>query len=174
MASREDLLQSAINRATIPIYLSTKAQIVDYYKDTYKGRDKRGNERWIGQISRDLSGTSDTKSRAYQSAQRNFQGTRLNREGDTAKWRAFGEKLSPVSRRLDGTNSITIKIKGIQPGSGGEGRRDRKISVTFEGSAAYDFINKPTYKALWDKYKFNFDEEENGDYGLDIYSVSAT
>lgn len=162
--SREDMLKAAVAKNTDPIFRTSKAEIVDYYKDTYKGK-------WASQAAKDLSGTTDTKSRDYKSARRNFEGSRISQEGKTAKWREFGKTLPPIGRKLR-DNSITITVEGKQIRDGKKpGQRDRTIVVTFRGSDALTFIEEPTFQDIWDEYQFDFDEAEDGEYSLTVTNV---
>ena len=65
-----------------------KADFINYYQEKYGAG-------WKRQAAIDLSGTTDSGSRAYQSVMRNFQGQRLAQQGNTPKWRALSEKLAP-------------------------------------------------------------------------------
>ncbi|SRR5260221_727397 len=67
---------------------TNKTDFIDYYQEKY-------GDNWKRQAAIDQSGTTNSSSRAYQSAMRNFQGKRLNETGNTPKWRALGEKLPP-------------------------------------------------------------------------------
>jgi hypothetical protein len=153
-------LQAAVESATTPVFMSSKHELMNYYQDQY-------GKNWKSHIASDLSGSPDKKSRAYQSAIRNFQGDRLAKEGrDKARWQALGEKLPPVSRMLAG-NSITVTVSGTQQG------RNRTIRATLSGSQAYSFVNDPNYNEIYEAYGVDGDMFEGGEYALQVRSVSA-
>ena len=56
------------------------------------------------------------------------------------------------------------------------GTRDRTITVTFKGTAAYEFASNPNYPDVWEEYGVDSQIfEGEGGYetgGLDVTSVS--
>jgi hypothetical protein len=153
-------LQAAVALASIPVFMSSKSELMSYYHDHY-------GKHWKSQIASDLSGTPDKKSRAYQSAIRNFQGDRLAKEGrDKTRWQALGEKLPPMSLKPK-DNQITITIQGTQQG------RNRIIKVTLSGPQAYAFVNHPNYSDVYEAYGVDGDLFEDGEYAIEVSSVSA-
>jgi hypothetical protein len=173
LMSREDKLQHAIEGVSRPVYLSNKADIVEYLKDTY-------GKKWTSVGAELRSGTSDTKSREYKSAQRSFQGGREHSTPRTAadkeSWSKIGRQLPSVSRELKpGKDSITITVQGDQKNGKRGGTRPRTIEVTFSGPSAHDFINNPNFPDIWDEY-FDGGSEvmEDGDYEVEVTGVSAS
>jgi hypothetical protein len=171
--SRDDLLRNAIESATAPIYATQKSDIVEYYRENY-------GKNWTVQAALDLSGAAKG-STAYKSAQRHFQGSRLDAVPKTAKaqaaqaerFKVLGEKLPPIGRQLkEGQTSITVTVKGTQPNNTAAGRQ-RTIEVTFSGNQATQFINDPQYASIWDEYGVEPDLFEDGDYEIEVSGVSA-
>jgi hypothetical protein len=171
--AREDMLRTAINSATMPIYATQKADIVEYYQEKY-------GKNWTVQAALDLSG-APKGSTAYKSAQRHFQGSRLNAQPKTAKaqaaaaerYKTLGEKLPPIGRTLKpGRDSITVTVRGTQDNGRPQGR-ERKIKVSFSGSNATQFINDPDFLSIWDAYDVDPGTFDDGEYEIDVSGVSA-
>ena len=181
--TREEMLQAAIIAKTDPRYMTSKAQIIEYYRDTYPGqkKDKRGEitYEWKTRIVSDLQGIAKNKqgedmSRA--SIARRFQSGRESGAPTTAKARAeyaaVGQKLPPIGRQLRG-DSITFHIQGDQlPGPRGGLPRKREFDVSFTGAAAQDFITSPSFPAMWEAYGVNPELFEAGEYALEVTDVS--
>ena len=163
----DKVFQNAVDRVSTPNFLTTKAEIVDYYKDTY-------GSKWTGKAAAALSGTTDTKSREYRAAIRQFQGDRLNKEPRQAvvkqEYRQLGEKLPPTGRTPK-SNSITVTVQATQSNGRG-GSRQREIKATFTGDQAYTWVNDPNFQDIWDEYGFDFSEFDGGEYGLEQVVVS--
>lgn len=154
----KDYFSHAVNQVSTS--LSSKKDIIEYYRDTY-------GENWKREAAIKMSGTSDSKSRAYQSAMRNFQGKRLTEAGSTAKWRELGKEL-PRTLKQD---TIEITIKGKQRGEMRNGTRrpdrDRTIKIKLSGQAAQSWVDKPNWGTIWNAYGFDMgvhDEEDYDDY----------
>ncbi len=172
--SRDDLLRSAIESATAPVYMTNKADIVEHYRETY-------GKNWTVQAALDLSG-APKGSTAYKSAQRHFQGSRLDAVPKTAKaqaaqaerFKTLGEKLPPIGRTLQpGRDSITVTARGTQD-NGRQGGRERKIEVTFSGGQATQFINNPDFLSIWDEYDVDPGLFDDGEYEIDVSGVVAS
>ncbi len=178
----KQLLIDAVAKKTDPIYLQSRAEIVDYYRDTYTGAktDSKGRTtyEWKAKLAEALSGTSDRKSRAYKSASRQFQMDKrtgqeryLGKQTAASKERyeSVGKSLGPTGRKLkDG--QITITMNGTVAGRKGT-QRQRSVTVTLKGPAAQAFVDDPTYDPLWDEYGVP-ELGEDGSYAMDISSVS--
>jgi len=167
MSNRENdqLLREAALSASNPGYtLTTKAEVIDLYKDKY------GIKTWNSHLASDIAGTSDKKSKAYKSAIRNFQGDRLDKAGKGVKWAEIGSKLS-APLRTPKSETLTITIKGTQLTSR-KTFRDRQITVTLKGDAAKNFVNNPTYADIYEEYGVDDGLFDDGDYELGVASVS--
>lgn len=112
----------------------TKAGVISYYKREYpeyttqvKGGKNKGKEivhkPWQAKLAEQLSGTDDKKSRAYQSALRNFQkrGTQQAKvpKEETPKWKKVVEDLSfilppPCGFHVSGTLRAKISESCIE------------------------------------------------------------
>jgi len=172
---RNEKLRAAVEGAKVPVHVpGTKAEVIDFYRDKYKGTSKK----WTVEAAKEIAGTADKKSTAYKSAIRQFQGDRLRSEpktaADKAKWADIGKRIEPISYKLR-NNSITVVVQGQQDRDGHKaGKRNRAVRVTFTGADAYAFVSNPTYEAIWEEYDYNFDEDEDGEYSLSVTGVSAS
>lgn len=162
--------KDAVDSVSYAKYISNKKDFIEYYRDTY------GQKGWKRQAAIALSGTSDSKSRAYQSAIRNFQGKRLTESGETKKWKEAGKDIPPIRTLKNGKDSITVTVKGKQKGNLGRKERDRTINVTLKGDKAQKFINSPSWSDIWDEYGFDFGIDDEGDIDPDysLYGVSVS
>jgi hypothetical protein len=161
--SREDMLANVVRNASEPVFMNSKSQLVEYYKDQY-------GKNWTGHIASALAGTSDKKSKEYKSAIRHFQGDRLAKEGKKSggMWKSLGEKLPPVGLKpKDGSISVTVR--------GNQGTRSRVVHATFRGADAQAFINKPSY---WQVYYQSYGDADLADMfdnegGMDDDSITG-
>jgi hypothetical protein len=169
MPDRDELLRRAIAEKSETHYqISTKQEVIDYYRGEYKGKPDAQWKTAAAKALAELAGKGGD-AKAIKNERRNFESDRLHKESKTAKWAKFGASLPKVLKPKG--NEITITINAKQKDSK-KGTRDRTISVTFRGVDAFVFANNPNYDDIWDEYGWNFDQEEDGDYALDIYSVS--
>ncbi len=175
------LLVDAVEKKTDPIYLQSRSEIVDFYRDTYAGQktDSKGRTtyEWKAKLAEALSGTSDRKSRAYKSASRQFQMDKrtgqeryLGKQTGASKerYQAVGKTLDPVGRKLK-NGQITITMNGTVAGRKGAARQ-RSVTVTLKGPSAQAFVDNPTYDPLWDEYGVP-EMGEDGAYEMQVYSV---
>jgi len=178
--SKQDMLRDAVNAKTTPVFMSSKADVIDYYRDTYKGQrtDKKGNVtyEWKTKLVNDLIGVAKNKkgedlSRANIS--RRFQAGRESTNA-TAKgkgeYETIGKKLPPTGRTLKG-DEITINIRGTQTDKR-QHTRPRDISITLSGNAAKAFVMNPTFDALWDAFGVDLEDITSDGYEFVISSVS--
>lgn len=165
MANDNNLFREAIERQTVPTYLSRKADIIEHYRDTY------GEKTWKSHLAQDMSGSTDKRSKEYRSAMRHFQGDRLAKEGrDKSRWEALGQTL-PSTGRVPTNGTLTFTVTGTQHDPYG-GLRDRTITWTMKGASAFDFANNPNWIDFWDDYDVDPDLMEEGDYEMEVGSVA--
>jgi hypothetical protein len=159
-----DELVKAVNEKSNVTYRSSKEELVSYYQKQYPGTGKGG---WKQHLVADLANLTGMKPK---SLERRFDPSRLHSQEkrNAGQYKQLGEQLPPVSRSPKG-GSITVTVKGQQDNQRG-GMRDRRVTVTFTGQAARDFVNDPSFEAIWDKYGYDFDEDPQ--YGLENVSVS--
>lgn len=168
MANRDDLLRQAVEEKTVPVFMTSKSEIVEYYQDTY-GRNWR--VKYTDDVIALRGLPNDRKTR--NTISRQVQGERAWKAPRTAairkQWEQLGRVLPPIGRKLEG-ESITIRVLGWQ-GNGRGGQRHRDISVTLTGNRAKQFVLNPTFYDLWDAYGVEPDSFEDGDYSVDVYAV---
>lgn len=158
----EKALNDAVEAGSNPVYLQTKLDEVEYYKDTY------GEKQWRSHMTRDILrslGLPETKKNLNtygRDIQAGRENTASKRADIQARYEKLGHSLPPVSRTPKG-DSITITVKGTQSNGHG-GTRDREFSVTLSGSRAYDFVNNPSFDDIYDEY---FDGEYEGQFDDD-------
>lgn len=142
------------DRHLTPVFLKSRSDVVDYFKDTFSGRDKRGNENWKPQAAMAIAGTTDKKSTEYKTAMRQFQfDKRTGQErylgakqthATQARYEAVGRALPPATYKIP--NELTITVKGMQ------GQRERAIpTVTLKGVELYQWMKNPDYETIFDK-----------------------
>ncbi len=155
-----DYFSNAVNELSIPV--RTQREFMQHFKDTY------GEKNWKREATAYIAGTRDSKSTAYKSAARNFQGGRDVRPGigrETAKWRDLGKEFPRQIRKGD---SITIHFEGKQKGNRGKKDRDRSWDVTLTGEKAREWVNNPSFDVLWDEIGIELGiEDEAGDIDPD-------
>ncbi len=185
-----NLLDAARSKAN-PVHLKTRSEVVEYFRETYPGRDKKGNEAWKPRAAEALAGPADKKSTAYKSAMRQFQfDKRTGQERyksakvapqTKARYEAVGEKLPPDHYTPKG-DSVTITIQARQKAGPRGGYREREFTATFKGPDAYKFVNNPTVRYILEN-QGNYPEDliemlagegegDEGDYYLDVYSAA--
>ena len=153
-------------------YLSSKGEIVEYYKETY-------GSRWESQAARDLAG-GQTSGKDYKNARRNFEGGRAETNPrsskDKAKWAALGRKLPPA--KLIPPKRVAITFRGSIKVSGG--RKDAKGRLRGNGYAKASFtrtlegpdVANPTFEALFAAY-WGTEESPVLDWDVQALSVRA-
>lgn len=153
MMDREKL-RDAVAGKFVPIFMTSYADIKDYYQD------KHGAKGWIGAMAQAVSGaeTRSRKDKPYMAARRaverfeSGQNKSMKKYGTASKMEAIGKTLPPIGQKLPG-NTITITIKGKQS-DGSKGGREREFTATFNGPDAYIFAHNPTYKQFFKKLGF--------------------
>jgi hypothetical protein len=177
-----DLTEGVRSAHANPVYMSSKADIVEHYKQTY-------GKNWTSHAAQALSGTSDKHSKEYSRAIRQFQGSRLQQAGAklAPKFEGVGKQLPPSSYTPK-ENSITVTVKGTQAGGSykrnaagqqvwrSSGTREREFTTTFSGPDAYQFVNSPSLRTFFKSMGYPDDVIEqigdDGDYGVEVTSVS--
>lgn len=173
----ESLLQAAIDKVSVETYRTSKTDVIEYYKDQH------GESGWRSAIARDLVGIVKNKKGedvSYRNIRRRFEGTRAESAKATKggqDYKALGEKLPSLGRTPKG-NSITIIITGTQVADRkAKTTRDRRITATFTGTDAYQFVNNPNYRDIWLGYAEGNEDIadllEDGEYAIDVGGVSA-
>jgi hypothetical protein len=108
----------------------------------------------LARVSASLSGTEDTKSKAYKSARTTFTRHRAGQRGISKKSQ---ERLNASAPTASG--DLLIKITGSITINGYT--RDRTIDVHMTQKEASDFAANPSFQALADAYN-------NGSPGLEL------
>jgi hypothetical protein len=147
----DDQLQRAIDQVTEPYteYMSTWDEIKDYYQDNY------AEHKWIGALVGDLTGRTPADGRTYYSDRRRIE--RWN-DGTTRPGKVSKEALADLGKRLPPKRrgvppgGININIRGTFYVSKRDGRRYRDIAVHMDELQAFDFVNDPSYEAIFEEY----------------------
>jgi len=147
------LVKAAHEKYHATQFMTTKSELVDFYKDTY------GAKAWTSHAAMDLAGTSDKKSKEYKSAIRNFQGDRITKGETAPRWQTVGQNLPPIRE-----SNITLTVTGKQ------GNRTRSFTTTLTGPAADAFVDDPDYQDLFDTYVPEFGDD--GSSHLDVTGVA--
>jgi hypothetical protein len=158
---KQDMLQNFVDSKKE--HLSSKQEIIAHFRAEH-------GDKYRPYAAAAIAGTSDKKSREYRSAIRDFQGKREGQAGKPGRYEAIGQKLPPVFK----SDKITVTVKGTQArdkGDGG-GTRSKSITATFEGQKAKDFVANPNYDEIYDDYEVDPDTFNDGDYELEVNSVS--
>jgi hypothetical protein len=170
----EEALQEAVDRKLTPVYMTSKTDVIEAYKDKY------GQKRWTRAIAEDLYGTIKNRKGenvSIDNIMRRFQGGREAKgEGRSSQvYKQLGEKFEPVRKELKG-DSITITVKGEQERDRKRRNRDREWTVTFTGSDAKRFAQEPTMADIWDHEGYPDDVVEGfeGDQSGGLFSVSIS
>lgn len=169
----QERLQDKIDALSTPIYRSSKAEIVDYYKDTY------GAKGWKQALVKDLSPIAGIKPK---NLERRFDPSRLNNveRRNAGQYAALGKKLPPKAKRLP--TNIHIKVKGQSDPSPkskrkgkstGESARERTFETDFKGMEAFDYMQDPTMEGFFDKLG-NMDPNLFTDTLADDASIDVT
>lgn len=75
----------------VPIYLKTKAEIIEHYQAQY-GADSRGRDGWKANLIRDLQ----AQGMGYDAARKSLQPSRINQQGGRSPyWEKLGQTLPP-------------------------------------------------------------------------------
>jgi hypothetical protein len=146
----QERLKEQVDAISTPIYMTTKAEIVDYYKDT-QGKG------WKQAIVKDLSAITGMKTK---NLERRFDPSRLQNveKRNAAQYAALGKQLPPKGRRLP--SNIRIKVKGQSDPSPkrkrggkwvGESARVRSWEAGMSGMEAYNFMQEPTMEGFFEK-----------------------
>jgi hypothetical protein len=170
-------LDRARDQITNTVFLSTKAEVTEYYKDAY------GAKSWTSRIAKDLHGMIKNKKGENMSVaniQRRFQGGRELKAATQSKTKgefaALGKTLPPI--RTLKHDTITVTVRGTQKGGTRKGKqrpdRARVFTIAMNASQSQAFADNPTWDLVWDAYGgFSFgdyddDGELQDDEGLDI------
>jgi hypothetical protein len=159
-----EALNAAVEAGSTPNFMSNKTDIVEYYRDTY-GKDWRKHYTSDTIRAEGLPNTAKVRN----TISRRVQGDRADkpaRQGATREsFEKLGQQLPPTSRTPK-SETITVTVTGKQE----NGTRDRSISVTLSGSAAYDFVNNPSFDAIYDEY---FDGDYDGEFDYDSSELAV-
>jgi hypothetical protein len=164
MSNMDDLI-AQVQEASIPNYMKTKGEIWEYFLDKNNGDKTEA----ASDAARELSGESSGK--VYKNARRNFEerkGQLVGARQSTAKWRAFGKTLPPISYSAPEGGYI-VKFYGwiLIAGEYCE-MRDFTISVT--GDDAEQMAVEPALAPVFDAY-FDTDglaEETCGEWDVTV------
>jgi hypothetical protein len=162
---KDQRLEDALNAKTRPIYMDSKEQVVDYYKDTF-GRG------WKQKLVHDLAPIAGVKPK---NLERRFDPSRLHspEKKNTGQYSSLGKQLPPIRRELKpGQNSITITVRGNMHQGPKGGMEPITAKATFSGNDAIMFINDPSYEDIYDDYGLDGDLHVDGDYEIAVASVS--
>jgi hypothetical protein len=157
--------------------MTSKAEIVDYYKATYPGKGSGG---WRDMLARDLSAMTGTK---YNTIRRQFDPSRINNapvkgSKNEQGFRTVGKQLPPVKEpkntsgkkakvSFDGMVCIPSGKKG-KSGKVQEDCRERHFSATLNASQASK-MKQGNFGPIFDAYGL-----DPGVIGsIDAYSVSV-
>ncbi|SRR5260221_385741 len=160
-----DALSQAAHDKSSPMYMKSYGELKDYYQDKY------GNRGWMGALAQAIAGSDARSGKEYLAARRAVErreaGTHQGFGKEyTAKVPEVGKQLPPTHYEAKG-GQVSFTIRGEQ-----QGRGERDIKVTLRGDAAYDFVNNPSYDKLWSAYGVAPELFDDGDYALDITSIS--
>lgn len=169
-------LQRAIDKATVPVYPSS-------FADVSAGlREKFGARGWTSQLAQAISGTSDKKSHEYKAALRNVQryekGTHNPDRARASIKDAIaqaGKSLDPIRRELPAGAGLTITVNFTAPEDKGHAKREREFTVTLDATTAGQFVAAPDYDFLFDEWFDGGSEAygDDGDYEAENVQVSA-
>lgn len=160
----EHRLERAVQSASVPVFMSSKADIIEHYKDTY------GAKNWTSEIAKALSGTTDKKSKEYKAAIRQFQGGREHKESRKSadKFRDLGRTLPPIGKRKP-RKGYRFHVSGYVLIS------ETWVKVNFSrditGAAAAKLSVDPSFDEIWQAYFDNFEQHPVEDF--DIASITA-
>lgn len=165
---KDERLQQEAENASIPNYMKTKLDAVEYYKDTY------GEKNWRSHMTRDILhslGLPETKKNLNtygRDIQAGREYTASRRADIQARYEKLGQQLPPVDRTPK-KSELTITID-FQENSRGR-TKDRSKTITMSGMAAYDFVNNPDYDMIWDEYGI---DAETADEYFEVTGVAVS
>ncbi len=174
---KDQQLEDALNSATRTIHMDTKEQIVDYYQEKY------GERGWTRKIAEQIQPYTHNKAgtgpMSLSNIMRNFQGERLNKSSSRSQidFKALGQELPPIRRELKpGHTSITITVRGDmhQGPKNYDSTEPITAKATFSGNDAVMFINNPSYEDIYEEYGLEGDIHVDGDYEIEVSSVSIS
>lgn len=145
--SYDKTLQHAIDKASVPQFLSTKSEIVSYYQDKYTGRGAAG---WKQHLVKDLAAITGLKEK---NLERRFDPSRLNKPaGKAAKdYAQLGKDIGPVGKRPPGKGYQIYWVVGLHISKSKNEVRSQTQQVS--GPDAYAFANGGAgWKPLLDSY----------------------
>lgn len=151
-------LDAALERAgTEIVYLESKGQIIEYYKQEY------GEKNWTRQIAKDLQPFTQGKNGQplkVESIMRRFQGDRATKaagktaRGTNEQFKKLGKELpgTPVPRKDLAGKKAKVDVKARIKISDDE--RDRKFSTTLSGGQA-SALRRGEIGAIFEAYGVN-------------------
>jgi hypothetical protein len=188
--SRVDKLQTAIDGVSRPIFATGYNEVKQSYQDKY------GQKSWIGKYVESLGlrtvGVKSKDDKPYLAARRSIE--RFEKGKQSSSTYADKETADKAGIKLGAIlhvpkqNTINIVVHGTTK----ELRNGKMVDVhhspikaSFSGSDAVAFVNEVynpgssgtgmnAYQMIWDDYGVDYDLFEDGDYELEVGSVSAT
>lgn len=172
-------LETIRDQFSTPVYMTGRAEIVEYYQDKYGAKD------WRSHIIADFQAQGDTRKRG--SIAREFQVGSSGKEryksaakgAAKERYEKLGKTLDPIGRTPK-QDSIKFVVTGKQKSSHPGGReRDRELGtgkqdIKISGQDLQDWIDNPSWDELYDAYGWDFDVDGDGDYSLYDVAVSAS
>ncbi len=135
-----------------PVYLSTKAGIVDYYKDVYG--DRLGKGGWKDRLAKDYAALTGEK---VSSVKRSLNPDRMHQPGSRQHWKDFGKTLPP-----------SAYIEKQRPRKPKRAKVD--FSIYFKISNSYKRVNQTVY--LSDAETMRLMEQGDFDAVLEAYALN--
>ena len=146
---KDERLIAALDRAAPGVHMGTWSEIKDYYQDQHAAH------RWIGALTTELTGLTPADKRAYSSARRRIErwadGTNKPGKASQTALVELGKRLPPKSRQLP-PDGLTFHIAGTFYVSKRDGRRHRDIEVHMDELRALQFVENPSYEAIFEEY----------------------
>lgn len=145
-----DKIRAIADSVSNPVYMGSKAEMVDALKDKY-------GKSWTSHAASIISNNAPKGSTEYKSAMRHFQGERLNKEF-TSRSAGKGERLAkslPPVGYTPKSDSITVTLKGTQKANNRGGTRERTFTATFSGADAVKFVNNPSAREIFRQHFIN-------------------
>ncbi len=178
-AAAIESLTRQVQAASVPVYMTSKAEIVDFYRTTFGHRD------WTHAAAEKLSGSSDVYSKEYRAAIRQFQGGREDKEARKgpirARFQELGKQLPPkMLKPPPGGYKVSfnghVKISGGRKKKTGAMRGDGWAKASFTrqvtGAAAQDLLLNGGFGPVFTTYFDNFPQNPVADYQVGSISVS--
>ncbi len=181
-------LNGKVASANEPVYMNTKADIIDYYRDHYPATGKGS---WKQEIIKNLLPfTPQTgKDPAKNLAKRFDPQRRDNLEPKNAgQYAALGKTLPPIGvkppkKGFKVTFNGRVKVsegrrktkgkgkKGMKGEMRGDGWTNASFSVKITGADALDFAENPNFDIVFAQYFNNFETNPVTDFSISSISV---